>query len=152
MSANPPIEGGCMCGDIRLRISAPPIITMACHCKGCQKLSASAFSLTAMIPGAGFDVIKGEPVAGALHGANPYMFCPTCKNWLFTRVAGMNAFVNVRPTLFDIPEWSTPFVETWVSERLAWARTSAKHSFPQYPPPAQYGSLMAEYAAGRGLG
>ncbi len=41
----------CMCGQVRMRVSVPPVMTMACHCKGCQKLSASAFfSLTAMIP------------------------------------------------------------------------------------------------------
>jgi len=30
-------------------------------------------------------------------------------------------FVNVRPTMFDVPAWSTPFMETCVSERLPWA-------------------------------
>ena len=70
MSAALPVEGGCMCGRVRMRISAPPVITMACHCTGCQKLSASAFSLTAMIPSAAFEVTKGEPAIGALHGAS----------------------------------------------------------------------------------
>ena len=39
-------EGGCRCGRVRLRVEAPPLITMACHCTGCQRMSASAFSLT----------------------------------------------------------------------------------------------------------
>jgi hypothetical protein len=139
-----------MCGEIRMRISAPPMITMACHCKGCQKLSASAFSLTVMVPGAGFAVIKGEPEIGALHGKNPYIFCPRCKNWLFTRLAGADQFVNVRPTMFDVPEWSTPFIESNMAEKLPWAATSAKHGFDRFPSPDQYGPLMAEYAAARG--
>lgn len=63
-----PMEGGCRCGQIRLRISAPPILTMACHCTGCQKMSASAFSCSAAIPSDGFEVIQGEPVIGGLHG------------------------------------------------------------------------------------
>lgn len=141
-----PIEGACMCGEVRVRVTAPPVIAMACHCKGCQKLSASAFSLSVMIPAAGFEVIRGEPVAGALHRENPYMYCPHCKNWLFTGVAN-GAFVNVRPALFDAPEWATPFVESCVAEKLPWAVTSAKHSFAQFPPPDQYAPLSAEYAA-----
>lgn len=132
-----------------MRVSAPPMITMACHCTGCQKLSASAFSLSAMVPGSAFEVVKGEPVIGALHGDNPYMFCPNCKNWLFTRLTGPG-LVNVRPTMFDAPEWSTPFIESMVKEKLPWATTSAKHSFDDFPPPERYGPLMAEYAASVG--
>ncbi|MDP3735765.1 MAG: GFA family protein [Hyphomonadaceae bacterium] len=142
-----PIEGGCMCGQVRMLISAPPIITMACHCAGCQKLSASAFSLSAMIPSAGFAVVKGEPAIGALHGASKYLYCPNCLNWLFTRPAGMDAFVNVRPTMFDVPAWSTPFIETCTSEKLSWASTAAKQSFDRFPAPDQYGKLIADYSA-----
>ena len=147
MSVALPVEGGCMCGQVRLKVSAPPIMTMACHCAGCQKLSASAFSLTAMIPSEGFEITKGEPAIGALHGASQYFYCPNCLNWLFTRPAGMDAFVNVRPTMFAIPAWSTPFVESFISEKLPWAVTGARHSFAQYPTPDRYGPLIEEYAA-----
>jgi hypothetical protein len=135
-----------MCGQVRMRISAPPIITMACHCTGCQKLSASAFSLTAMIPGAAFEVTKGEPAIGALHGASRYFYCPNCLNWLFTRPAGMDAFVNVRPTMFDVTTWSTPYIESFTSENLPWAKTSAVYSYDRFPAPADYARLMQEYA------
>jgi hypothetical protein len=129
-----------------MRISVPPVMTMACHCTGCQKLSASAFSLTAMVPATGFEVLSGEPQVGALHGASQYYYCPNCLNWLFTRPAGFDFAVNVRPTMFGVPEWSTPFVETFTSEKLYWAETGATHSFPAYPPPERYGALMGEYA------
>lgn len=48
-----PSEGRCRCGEVQFRISAPPILTMACHCRGCQRMSASAFSLSAAIPSGG---------------------------------------------------------------------------------------------------
>ena len=147
MSVSLPIEGGCMCGQVRMKVSAPPIMTMACHCTGCQKLSASAFSLTAMIPSQGFEVLHGEPQIGALHGASKYFYCPNCLNWLFTRPAGMDAFVNIRPTMFGVPTWSTPFMETFVAEKLPWAWTTARHSYPGFPPESDYGRLMQEYAA-----
>jgi len=140
-----PIEGSCMCGDCRISISIAPIITMACHCKGCQKLSASAFSLTAMVPADGFKLIKGRTQIGALHGDDPYHYCAKCLNWLYTSPANA-PFVNVRPTMFDAPAWSTPFIESYVSEKLPWATTSARHSFDRFPAEHQYGQLMAEYA------
>ena len=147
MSVSLPIDGACMCGQVHMRVSAPPIMTMACHCTGCQKLSASAFSLTAMIPAPAFEVTKGEPQIGALHDASQYFYCPNCLNWLYTKPAGLDAFVNVRPTMFAAPEWSKPFIETCVSEKLSWASTSAKHSYDQYPAPDAYGALMLEYAS-----
>ena len=150
MSVNLPLEGGCLCGRVRLRISAPPLITMACHCSGCQKLSASAFSLTAMFPAAGFEVITGDPQIGALHGTSKYFYCPHCLNWLYTVPAMASQFVNVRPTMFDVTAWSRPFIESFASEKLPWVLTPAKHSFDRFPAPEQYGMLLAEYAAQAG--
>jgi hypothetical protein len=43
-------EGGCRCGRVRLKITKRPLLTMACHCTGCQRMSSSAFSLSAAIP------------------------------------------------------------------------------------------------------
>ena len=60
-----PAVGRCRCGQLRIEVSAPPIMTAACHCRGCQRMSASAFSLTALMPGDAFRVVDGEPVAPA---------------------------------------------------------------------------------------
>jgi hypothetical protein len=38
------LQGGCMCGAVRYRISAPPIATGLCHCNRCRPQSGSAFS------------------------------------------------------------------------------------------------------------
>lgn len=65
-----PWDGGCLCGGVRFRINAAPLLTMACHCTGCQKLSASAHSLSIAVPREGFAVTKGQLVTGGLHGAH----------------------------------------------------------------------------------
>jgi len=143
-----PIEGGCRCGKVRLRISQPPMITMACHCTGCQKMSASAYSLSVAIPEQGFEVIAGEPVIGGLHGDMArHHHCDWCKSWMFTLPPEGMGFVNVRPTMLDDCSWYVPFVETYVSEKLPWATIPAKHSFAQFPPMEAFGGLIAEYAA-----
>ena len=54
-----PAEGGCRCGGVRFRVTKAPLITMACHCTGCQKMTASAYSTSVAIPADGFEVIKG---------------------------------------------------------------------------------------------
>ena len=147
---NLPWEGGCRCGQVRLRVSAPPIITMACHCTGCQRMSASAFSLSAAIPSEGFAVVQGEPVIGGLHGASRHYFCPHCMSWMFTRPEGIDAFVNLRATMLDDARWFTPFIETWTSEKLPWASTPAVHSYERLPAMNEYEGLAKAYAAQAG--
>ena len=69
-----PWEGGCRCGEVRFRVSAPPLLTAACHCTGCQRMSSSAYSLSAAIPSDGFEVTQGEPVLGGLKGSTRHYF------------------------------------------------------------------------------
>ena len=148
---NLPMEGQCRCGAVRLKVTAPPLITMACHCTGCQRMSSSAYSLSVAIPADGFSVIAGEPVIGGLHGATRHYFCPHCMSWMFTRIEGA-PFVNVRATMLDEIAWFTPFVETYTSEKLPWATTPATHSFAQFPDFEAYPKLIEEYRAMQGAG
>ncbi|MCB1496410.1 MAG: GFA family protein [Bauldia sp.] len=143
--ANYPMEGGCRCGKVRLRINVPPILTMACHCRGCQRMTSSAFSLSAAIPTEGFAVTAGEPVIGGLHGAARHYFCGHCMSWMFTRPDGIDFFVNLRPTMLADPGIFSPFIETWTSEKLPWAKTPAVHSFEALPTMEAYEGLAKEY-------
>jgi hypothetical protein len=143
---NLPWEGSCRCGGVRIAVTAPPLVTMACHCTGCQRMSASAFSLSVAVPADGFAVTEGETVIGGLHGEARHHFCPWCKSWMFTRIEGFD-FVNLRPTMLDDARWFVPFVETCTSERLPWATTPAVHSFAKFPPMEAYAELVADFAA-----
>jgi len=96
-------------------------------------MSASAFSLSAAIPTAGFVVTRGEPVIGGLHGVHPHYFCPHCMSWMFTRIHGVDQFLNVRPTMLNDVSWYIPFIETYTKEKLVWATTPAVHSFEKFP-------------------
>ena len=142
-----PWMGGCRCGQVRVKVSAPPLMTMACHCTGCQKMSASAYSLSAAIPTEGFEITQGEPVIGGLHGAARHYFCPHCMSWMFTRPEGVDFFVNLRPTMLDDTSWFTPFIETFTSEKLPWAATGAPHSYETFPPYEAFDGLIQDYGA-----
>lgn len=142
-----PLDGGCRCGRVRLRVSKPPLLTMACHCTGCQRMSASAYSLSAAFPADGFEVIAGEPVIGGMHGPARHYFCGYCMSWMFTRPDGADFLVNVRATMFDDTSWYSPFMETYTSEKLAWATTPALHSYEKFPPMEAYEGLIAEFQA-----
>ncbi len=143
-----PWAGGCRCGQLRFEITKPPMISGACHCSGCQKMTGSAFSLTLTVPSDGFEVVAGEPVIGGLRGpVSHHHHCPHCLSWVFTRAEGFDWFVNVRATMLDEPKWFEPFIELWTSEGLSWARTGAPHSFETSPGLEDFQSLMQAYSA-----
>ena len=155
-----PADGSCRCGRVHFRISKPPILTMVCHCRGCQKMTASAYRLSAAIPGDGFEVSKGEPVFGVLHGGDAgaqggslagedfgHYFGGWCMSWMFTRPPpALGDFVNIRVTLMDDTAWFTPFMETQTAEKLPWVTTPAARTFERFPSMEEFGGLIAEYA------
>ena len=140
-------DGGCRCGQVRFRISEAPVMTAACHCPGCQRMTASAFSLSALVPAAALEIVEGEPVIGGLHGATRHYFCPHCLSWIYTRPEGVDAFVNVRTPMLDDPSGLEPFMETMTAEKMPWATTPASESFPGFPAPEDFGRLMQAYAS-----
>ena len=124
------------------------MMTMACHCNGCQRMSSSAFSLTAMYPAEALETTQGDPVVGGLHGPEAqHMFCGHCMTWMFTRPAIAPHIVNVRPSMFDDHADFRPFLETYTNAKLPWAVTGAIHSFEEAPPMERYAALLTELAS-----
>lgn len=145
-----PIEGGCRCDAVRVRLTKAPLIECACHCRGCQRMSSSAFSLTAICPASGLEVTKGSPVVGGLRSAElEHFFCRECMTWMFTKPAALPHVVNLRPTLLDDATWFAPFMETYTSSRLPWAHTGSVRSFETFPPQESLQELLEEYRAWR---
>jgi hypothetical protein len=139
-------QGGCRCGKVRFEASGQPLLTLACHCTGCQRMTGSAFALTDTYPADAFRITEGDVVIGGLHGATRHLFCDYCKSWLYTEPEGMNDLVNVRSTMFDEPAKEPPFVEIFVREGLPWARTGAGHSYDALPAMEQWPILVQQFA------
>jgi hypothetical protein len=139
-------QGGCRCGKVRFEVSGDPLLTMACHCTGCQHMTASAFSLSEGYPAGAFRLTAGESAIGGVHGATRHHHCDHCKSWLFTEPEGVADFINVRSTMFDQPSSEPPFVEVYRSESLPWARTGATHSYEKLPAVEEWPQLIQQFA------
>ncbi|WP_350356307.1 GFA family protein [Leisingera thetidis] len=141
-----PQSGCCRCGATRFEVAAPPVLTAACHCRGCQRMSSSAYSLTAMFPADAFRVTSGSPVRGGLQGGQlTHYCCPACKSWMFTRITEVPDFVNVRPTLLEDAGWFRPYIETMTGARLPWAEVPAEHSYEGFPDMEEFGRLLQQF-------
>ena len=120
---------------------------MACHCTGCQRMTGGAFSVSSLYPAERFEVTEGEPVRGGLKSGPNHQFCPDCMSWMFTVPEGLEAFVNVRSTMFDDAPVHRPYVEMCVGEALPGAASAAERSYEGFPEESEFGELMAGYAA-----
>jgi hypothetical protein len=139
-------SGSCRCGHVQFEARPPAFMTAACHCKGCQRMTGSAFSLSVMYAADNFQVTQGEPVMGGLKAFPAHYVCPECSSWVFTRIATPTGeLVNVRSTMFEYDDHARPFIETCVAEKLNWVQVGATHSFDQFPPGDQFGALIGEF-------
>lgn len=142
-----PATGTCRCGRVRLRVTKPAMLSMACHCHGCQKMTGSAFSLSLALPADGVEVVEGELIRGGLQEEHSHLYCAFCKSWVMTRPAGLDWLVNLRPSVLDPHADFVPFIETCTDARLAWASTPARHSYAGFPSMEDYQPLVEAYAA-----
>ena len=129
------------------------MLTLACHCTGCQRMTASAFSLSEGYSEDDFRITKGETVLGGIHGGTRHHHCDRCKSWIYTQPEGVPGFVNVRSTLFDDPRADKPFVEVYLSEALPWAEIGAEHRYDTLPDADRWPEFInafAEHQAARG--
>jgi hypothetical protein len=142
--------GQCRCGTVRFKASGAPLVTMACHCSGCQRMSGGAYSLSSLYPAEQFAVTQGETVRGGMKTGPDHEFCPECMSWMFTVAKEIEGFVNVRSTMFDDAAEHRPYVEMCVKESLPGVVSGAAHSFEAFPQESEFPELIAGYAAWNG--
>ncbi|WP_084627493.1 GFA family protein [Sediminimonas qiaohouensis] len=83
-----PLRGGCQCGAIRFRISAPLTMPHVCHCRMCQKASGSAFLALGEVGLENFAWTRGEPSWFRSSEAVERGFCAACGTSLHFRYVG----------------------------------------------------------------
>ncbi|MDG2377040.1 MAG: GFA family protein [Woeseiaceae bacterium] len=121
-----PITGTCQCGEVSYAISADPMITIACHCQDCQKLSASAFSLTIVIAADSFELKSGElkvferPTDAG--GTAACYFCPTCGNRLYHVNPENPCIYRLKPGGLDDTSQIQPQAHVWTSRAQSWVK------------------------------
>ncbi|WP_250657581.1 GFA family protein [Alkalimarinus coralli] len=118
-----PIDGACQCGAVSYRLLKAPSMVVACHCKACQKLSTSAFSITAMVDIKDIE-FKGEMAewsrpadSGNISAAR---FCKTCGNRLYHFNPDEPEKIKLKPSNLSDTSIINPTAHVWVSEKQAW--------------------------------
>jgi hypothetical protein len=107
-----PVNGSCQCGNVNYEVTEAPLVTVACHCKDCQKLSTSAFSVSMILKRSGFRVLSGDlkswERATAAGGTAVCWFCPDCGNRIFHESPEMPDVIRLKPGTLEDTDVSNP--------------------------------------------
>jgi hypothetical protein len=118
-----PIKGACQCGQVTYQLLATPFLVAACHCRQCQKLSTSAFSITAMVNAADINIsgaMKEWQRLSDNGNTNIAKFCVKCGNRIYHYNPEQPDKIKLKPsTLFDT-RVIKPTMHIWVSEKQDW--------------------------------
>jgi hypothetical protein len=114
------LTGGCLCGDVRYRISLEPVSTGYCHCRLCQRSSGAPVLAWSTIPSAGFVYERGAPREFASSATGIRDFCGRCGTQLRFRRPGTPATVDVNLGSLDDPAALTPEFHIWTASRIPW--------------------------------
>ncbi len=119
------IKGSCQCGQLQYELKAEPIKVFACHCTECQKLSASPFSVTAIVSAQDivfYGELKEWSRSSDSGNINAAKFCPNCGN----RIYHINPMqpdlikLKLKPTDKEASSYFKPTAHVWVQEKQDW--------------------------------
>lgn len=105
------VEGGCLCGAVRIAATGSPLSVGVCHCMDCRKHHGALFHASAIFREDAVS-IAGDP--RDYHGRS---FCPTCGSSVFSR-SGKE--IEVHLGTLDAPDRFTPTYELWTIRRESW--------------------------------
>ena len=115
--------GQCLCGAVRYRISADPLVTRVCWCRACQRLAANG-TVNMLVPTAalGISGSLSEYLSSADSGNEiRRRFCPTCGSHLFANSSSRPQFTVVRVGTLDDPSSVRPAMNIWAHRAPPWA-------------------------------
>lgn len=143
----PPFEGACLCGAVQVRALAIPVLTMMCHCRDCQKLTASAYSLTTMFARDDITITGPLRIGGRGTAERRHHFCKSCLGFIYSEIGAAGERINLRSSILDDAAQFAPFLEVMTSEKLPWVHGTVQRSYSRYPAdPEGLKTLMTEYS------
>ena len=126
------LEGGCLCGGVRLRVTGKLGPAGYCHCKQCQRASGSAFAANAPARIKYFQITSGSDLVSEYESSpGKYRaFCHRCGSPIYSRRDTEPDVRNLRLGALDSDPERRPLAHVWVSSKAPWY--SIEDSLPKY--------------------
>jgi hypothetical protein len=131
------LEGGCLCGGVRFRITGKLGPAGFCHCKTCQRASGSAFASNAPLRTEYFSLTAGADLVTEYESSpRKYRaFCGRCGSPVYSRRDDDPGIRRIRLGTLDGDPGRRPVAHTWVSAKAPWYEIEdALPQFAEAPP------------------
>ena len=120
-----PVEGGCACGAVRYRLNAAPPWVYTCHCSDCQKLTTSAFTLSAPVKRDALEITRGTLktwLRTTTESGLPSTqhVCANCGVRIFSEPPTAPDRVTLRMGTLDDTCWLNPMAAIWMKSAQPW--------------------------------
>jgi hypothetical protein len=116
-------EGGCLCGQVRFRVSTPALSSGYCHCRMCQKSSGAPVVAWVTFPACGFSWIAGTPRTYGSSARAKRQFCAQCGSYMLFRSEDSPDEVSVNTASLDDPGVFPPQMHIFTESRITWFHT-----------------------------
>ncbi|MFO1035806.1 MAG: GFA family protein [Geminicoccaceae bacterium] len=132
-----PLTGHCQCGAAAYRVTAQPEAIYVCHCRECQRQSASAFGISVSVAKAHFHLDWGEVGCWSRRTDSGRIlhchFCSVCGSRLWHEGPGWDV-LSVKGGSLDVPPDLSDAIHIWTSRRLPGVVIpEAATQFPEEP-------------------
>jgi hypothetical protein len=115
------LTGGCQCGAVRYEISAAPLGLFACHCRECQKQSASAFGMSLIVRRAAVELTQGGTRTWSRKADSgrtvSCVFCGACGTRLWHAKEGFDV-VSIKGGSLDTALDFSNAIHCWTARKL----------------------------------
>jgi hypothetical protein len=116
------LEGGCLCGGVRFRITGRLGPAGYCHCKMCQRASGSAFAANAPARTRYFEIRSGADLVSEYESSPGKFraFCRRCGSPVYSRRDTEPELRRIRLGTLDSDPERRPLGHVWVSSKAPW--------------------------------
>lgn len=127
--------GGCLCGDLRYRVSGDAANLCYCHCESCRRAAGAPTIAWGTFAAGRFAITKGRLAEYRSSSQVVRGFCPKCGTSITYRHDRRPAEIDVTLVTLDDPGVFEPVAHIWVEDKLPWvAIDDGKPKFRRYRP------------------
>ena len=138
--SNEIVTGGCLCGAVRYKIAAGPIVTRMCWCRDCQYFAAGNSSVNVCFQSSAITIEGKVSDYRSVADSGNVMhrrFCPRCGTPMFSEAESRPHLIFVRAGTLDNTSLANPAMNIWTSSAPHWACFDPKlPKVEKQPPPA----------------
>ena len=122
MTIEDPVTGGCLCGEIRYRITGPRNGGFLCHCRMCQRASGAAFAALFYVSDASLSLSRGRLRSYKSSAMAERHFCEACGSPIFLRRLNRPGECGVFVGSLDDPNDFQPEISICQASAVGWTR------------------------------